>query len=108
MAQNIRDRSQSISDQVQNLRQQITGRITNASRGRYSRVVSNEPIEQHEPMSASEPPIINVTDEIMPLLNRSATWIQRMNRARRTRISLASMHLFSTRSLNHSSNSSFY
>ena len=85
MAQNIRDRSQSISDQVQNLRQQITGRIANASRGRYSRVATNEPIEQHEPMSASEPPIINVTDEIMPLLNRSATRIQRMNRARRTR-----------------------
>ena len=85
MAQNIRQRSQSISDQVQNLRQQITGRIANASRGRYSRVATNEPIEQHEPMSASEPPIINVTDEIMPLLNRSATRIQRMNRARRTR-----------------------
>jgi hypothetical protein len=36
-------------------------------------------------MSASEPPIINVTDEIMPLLNRSATRIQRLNRAIRQR-----------------------
>ena len=32
-------------------------------------------------MSASEPPIINVTDEIMPLLNQSASKIQRLNRA---------------------------
>jgi hypothetical protein len=82
--QSLRNRAQNISDGIQNIRQQITGRITNTGRGRYSRVSTNEPIEQHEPMSASapmsasEPPIINVTDEIMPLLNRSATRIQRL------------------------------
>ena len=89
--QSLRNRAQNISDGIQNIRQQITGRITNTGRGRYSRVSTNEPIEQHEPMSASapmsasEPPIINVTDEIMPLLNRSATRIQRLNRAIRQR-----------------------
>ncbi len=50
--QNLRNRAQNISDTVQNIRQQITGRITNARRGRYARLSTNEPIEQHEPAPA--------------------------------------------------------
>jgi hypothetical protein len=85
--QSLRNRAQNLSDTVQNIRQQITGRITNASRGRYARLATNEPIEQHEPAPAQsgEPPIHDVTNEIMPLLHRSATRIQRLNRAVRQR-----------------------
>ncbi len=72
--QSLRNRAQNLSDTVQNIRQQITGRITNASHGRYARLATNEPIEQHEPAPAQsgEPPIHDVTNEIMPLLHRSA------------------------------------
>ena len=85
--QTLRNRAQNIADGVQNLRQQITGRTTNANRGTYARLATNEPIEQHEqaPAQSSEPPIHNVTDEIMPLLHSSATRIQRLNRAIRQR-----------------------
>ena len=85
--QSLRNRAQNLSDTVQNIRQQITGRITNAGRGRYARLATNEPIEQHEPAPAQsgEPPIHDVTNEIMPLLHRSATRIQRLNRAVRQR-----------------------
>jgi hypothetical protein len=40
--QSLRNRAQNISDGIQNIRQQITGRITNTGRGRYSRVSTNE------------------------------------------------------------------
>jgi hypothetical protein len=81
--QSLRNRAQNLSDTVENIRQQITGRITNARRGRYARLATNEPVQQNEPAStqSNEPPIIDVTDEIMPLLNQRATRIQRLNRA---------------------------
>ncbi len=85
--QSLRNRAQNLSDTVENIRQQITGRITNARRGRYARLATNEPIEQNEPApsQSNEPPIIDVTNEIMPLLHSSATRIQRLNRAVRQR-----------------------
>jgi hypothetical protein len=85
--QSLRNSAQNISDSVQNIRQQITGRITNTIRGRYSRVSTHKPIEQHEPAPAqsNEPHIHAVTDKIMPLLHLSATTIQRLKRAVRQR-----------------------
>ena len=89
---NIRDAAsramQATTDTVNNIRHQITGRVINASRGRYSRVptteIHDEPIAQ-QVRQQSEPPVIDLTNEIMPDLNRSATVIQRLNRAVRQR-----------------------
>ena len=78
---------QSTTDTVNHIRHQITGRVINASRGRYSRVptteIHEEPIQQQ--VQQNEPPIIDLTNEIMPDLNRSATVIQRLNRSVRQR-----------------------
>jgi hypothetical protein len=75
---------QAASDTYDNLRQQITGRVTNASHGRYSRVPSNEvhepPIQQHI-QQQREAPVHDITNEIMPNLHASASRIQRMTRA---------------------------
>jgi hypothetical protein len=48
-ARTLRNTAQNISDTVHNIRQQITGRITNSGQGIYSRLATNkihEPIEQ--------------------------------------------------------------
>lgn len=87
-ARTLRNTAQNISDRVNNIRQQLTGRITNAGRGRYSRVATNEvhePMEQSVQGQINEPPIQDITHEIMNPLHESATRIQRMSRAIRQR-----------------------
>ena len=91
-ARTLRNTAQNISDTVHNIRQQITGRITNAGRGRYSRLATNEvhePIEQSVQGQIQEPPIHDITNEIMNPLHERATRTQRMVRAVRQRINNA-------------------
>ena len=75
-AQTLRNTAQNISDRVNNIRQQITGRITNTGRGRYSRLARNEaelePMEQSVQRQTNEPPIQDITQEIMNPLHESA------------------------------------
>ncbi len=73
----LRNTARNKSESVQNLRQQMTGRTTNTNRGTYARLATSEPKEQQEPVP-SEPR--NVAEEIMPLLHKIATRIQRLNR----------------------------
>jgi hypothetical protein len=99
-ARTLRNTAQNISDRVNNIRQQITGRISNSGRGRYSRLARNEAeLEQMEQpnqgqiseprlvggSNANEPPIHDITNEIMNPLHERATRIQRMVRAVRQR-----------------------
>ena len=90
----LRNRAQNLSDTINNIRQQITGRITNVGRGRYSRLATNEEqineeqSVQRQPVQgqpADEPPIYDITNEIMNPLNERAARIQRMARSVRTR-----------------------
>ena len=80
---NVRQEIANVGDLIHNARQYVSGRIINPNRGRYTRVPRQS--ESHVQSQSNEPPIINLTDEIMPGLNENATRIQKMVRGKRAR-----------------------